>query len=345
MKKDITIYDLAREAGVSPATVSRVLTGATAVRQEKRERVMKLIEKYNFHPNAMARALTENRSHLIGMVVAHSGNSYYNSLLAACENEAYRRGYVIMLMNTYSRPEYERSVLSRLLELRPEAAIICGGSIDLEPPDPAFLSLLESVREKMQVAVGSRSPLPGVAGISVDHCASMDLAVRYLAGLGHRDIGYVYAGPQYYGTQEKLLQFEKTMDELSLPVRREWMIQVPDYDIASGIEGVNRLMTLTRQPTALLGMNDMVTAGILQGLLSRNLRVPKDYSLLGFDDTFVAGITTPRFSSVGFDYDAFAARLLDAALGETPETDGDGNRRIPVYLKERESCGAPGKKA
>ena len=119
------------------------------------------------------------------------------------------------------------------------------------------------------------------------------------------------------------------------------MIQVPNYDIASGIEGVEQLMALEHRPTALLGMNDMVTAGILQGLLNRGLRVPEDYSLLGFDDTFVAGITTPRFSSIGYNYNDFAARLLDAALGEAADEEGTEDQRIPVYLKERESCSKP----
>ena len=217
--KGITIYDLAREAEVSPATVSRILNGTAAVKTEKRERVMRLIEKYDFHPNAMARALTESRSRLIGMVVAHSGNSYYNSLFAACESEAYRRGYVTMLMNTHSQPAFERSTLARLCELRAEAAVICGGSIDREPLDDDFLTLLRGVRRKMRVVVGSRSPLPGIPGIMVDHAASMDLAVRYLAKLGHRKISYIYTGSQYIGTQERMKLFRETMESLFLPVR------------------------------------------------------------------------------------------------------------------------------
>ena len=341
--KGITIYDLAREAEVSPATVSRILNGTAAVKTEKRERVMKLIEKYDYHPNAMARALTESRSHLIGMVVAHSGNSYYNSLFAACESEAYRRGYVTMLMNTHSQPSFERSTLARLCELRAEAAIICGGSIDREPPDGDFLTLLKRVRGKMRVAVGSRSPMDGIPGIMVDHAASMDMAVRYLAKLGHRKISYVYTGSQYIGTQERLTQFRETMKSLSLTVREEWMIQVPDYDISSGAEGIEKLLSLPEQPTAMLGMNDMVTAGMLQGLLNHGFNVPEDYSLLGFDDTFVAGITTPRFSSIGYDYHNYASLLLDAALGDEPEFDRPITRRVPVYLKERESCGRPRK--
>ena len=125
-KKSITIYDIAREAQVSPATVSRILTGVTSVREEKRKRVMEVIEKHDFHPNAYARALTENRSRSISMIVAHSDNSYYSSVFAACESEAYLRGYVTFLTDTSSRPEKEVSALNRIRELRPEAVILCG---------------------------------------------------------------------------------------------------------------------------------------------------------------------------------------------------------------------------
>ena len=142
MKKNITIYDIAREAGVSPATVSRILTGATAVSPGKRERVMALIEKYQFRPNALARALTENRSRLIGMVVADSGNPYYISVFTAIENEAFKRGYATLMMNTHSTPAFEIAMLTKLRELQPDAIIVCGGRIDLEEPDPAFISLL-----------------------------------------------------------------------------------------------------------------------------------------------------------------------------------------------------------
>ncbi len=342
-KKNITIYDIAREAGVSPATVSRILTGSTSVSAGKREQVMQLIEKYNFRPNAFARALTENRSRLIGMVVAHSGNSYYNSLFAACEQEAYRRGYVTMLMNTYSQPEFEESVLSRLAEMRPEAVILSGGRIDLEVPDESFTRLLVHLREMSRVAVASRSPMPGIPGISVDHRGSMDVAIRYLYGLGHREIAFVYTGAPYYGTRERLQQFGETMAQLGLPIRLEWLIPVEDYNIASGIEGVKRLLALPRLPTALLGMNDMVTIGLLQGLLSHGLRVPQDVSLLGFDDTFVTDITTPHLSSVGYDYPAYARMLLDAALYDGPWEEIPHDQRIPVFITERESCAPPPK--
>ena len=338
--KSITIYDLAKEAKVSPATVSRILNGTAAVKNEKRERVLSLIEKYDFHPNAMARALTENHSRLIGMVVAHSGNSYYNSLFAACESEAYQRGYVTMLMNTHSLPSLERSTLVRLCELRVEAAVICGGSIDREPLDTDFLNLLGSVRNKIRVAVGSRSPLPGIPGIMVDHAGSMDLAIRYLAGLGHRKIGFIYTGEPYYGTRERMKAFFDIIEKERLPFREEWLIHVPAYDAPSGILGADKLLECRELPTAVLGMNDMVSAGILRGLNRRGVSVPRDMSVVGFDDTFVSAITSPELTSVSYDYQLFASMLLDVALYAGPAEELPANQLVPVFMTERGSCGA-----
>lgn len=339
MKKNVTIYDIAREAGVSPATVSRILTGSTGVRSEKRERVAQLMEKYNFHPNAHARALTETHSHLVGMVVADSGNPYYTSLFAACENEAYRRGYATLLMNSYSRPDFEVSMLTKLRELRPDAMIICGGRVDLQEMDEAFLRLVSSAKEATRLVVGSHSPMPGIPGVAVDHKASVDLAVRFLVRLGHRDIGFIYTGTPYYGTRERLDRFRELLTELRLPLREEWIIHVPDYDIPSGMIGVEKLMRLDRRPTALLGMNDMVSAGILRALHIRKIRVPEDISLLGFDDTFVSSITTPQLTSVSYDYREFASMLMDAAFMPLEEVPRE--QLIPVFMTERASCCPP----
>ena len=335
-KKNITIYDIAREVGVSPATVSRILNGTASVKEEKRQRVREAIEKYNFTPNAYAKALTENRNRTIGMIVAHSENSYYNSVFAACESEAFRRGYMMMLVDTSSKPENEVSVLNRIREMRPEALILCGGRIDLEIPDPQFLELLTKTRQQTRIVVGSRSPMPGIPGIFVDHRASMKLGVRYLAGLGHREIGFVYAGPQFYGTVERLDEFRRQMTELGLPLRDEYLIAAEDYSVRAGIRAAQDILRMERFPTALLGMNDMVSAGLLQGLLSAGLHVPGDISLLGFDDTFVTGITTPRLTSVGYDYQAYGAMLVETAIDA--ETDWPSDRRIPVYITERDSC-------
>lgn len=340
-KKNVTIYDIAREAGVSPATVSRILTGSTSVSQEKRERVTQLIEQYNFRPNAMARALTETRTKLIGMVIADTINPYYTSVYAACGNDAYQRGYVTMLLNTYSTPEMEVSALTKLREQRVDAIIICGGRIDLHQQDPDFTRLLEGTLKSTPIVVGTKSPDPRIHGVGLDHAGAVDVAMDYLLGLGHRDIGFIYTGTPYNGTWLRLSQFRRRMAQAGLPVREEWLIHVDRYDSESGRQGIEQLMALPKRPTALLGMNDMVSIGMLQGLLAHGLRVPEDMSVMAFDDTFITAITTPRLTAVGCDYREYARMLVDAAVGAMEGRTMPRDQMIRPVLSVKESCAPP----
>ena len=130
--KNVTIYDLAKEAGVSPATVSRILTGSTNVSEEKRQKVRQLIEKYDFVPNAMARGLTVSSSRTIGILVPDAMNPYYNTVFSYCCNEAYARGYSMMLLNTFSDTVRENEGFAKLIEQRVDAVIVCGGWIWLK---------------------------------------------------------------------------------------------------------------------------------------------------------------------------------------------------------------------
>ena len=180
--------------------------------------------------------------------------------------------------------------------------------------------------------------MPGVPGIAIDHRASMDLAMKYLIGLGHREIGFIYTGEPYYGTRERLAHFREIIGEYQLPFREEWLAHVPLYDAASGRTGVEKLLQCEKLPTAILGMNDMVSAGILRELNRRGVRVPEDMSVIGFDDTFVSSITSPELTSVSYDYQLFASMLLDAALYTGAIEDLPNDQLVPVFITERSSC-------
>ncbi len=340
-KRNITIYDIAREAGVSPATVSRILTGNASVRPEKRDRVNEIIRKYQFRPNAMARALSETRTRFIGMISADVSNSYYHSLFTACTNAAEKHGYSILLFNTMSRTELEDVAVSRMIEQRVDAIIIAGGRIDLDQPDGAFIGMLRSTVGHTPVIVASRSPLPEVPGVAADHEKSMDLALRHLIALGHREIGFVYTGKQFYITREMLDRFYAVMTECGLPIRPEWMIEVPDYDIDSGRAGADRLLALGKKPTAVLGLNDMISVGLLKGLTDRGMRIPEQMSLMSFDDTYITGLPTPGISSVDYDYDLFAGKLINTALSLAEGNEVPRQQLIVPSIKVRASCSAP----
>ena len=140
---------------------------------------------------------------------------------------------------------------------------------------------------------------------------------------------------------ERLRTFRKVMAELGLEVREDWLVEGADYGMESGIESIRAMMSGSDRPTAVLGMNDMVSAGILQGLQGMGLRVPEDVSVMGFDDTYISGITTPKLTSVGYNYEAYASLLLDACLFEGDMEAYPENQRIPVFITERNSCAAP----
>ena len=126
------------------------------------------------------------------------------------------------------------------------------------------------------------------------------------------------------------------MAELKLPLREEFLIHAEDYTIEAGARAARKVARMERKPTALLGMNDMVSVGLLQGLHAAEINVPGEISVLGFDDTFVTDITTPRLSSVGYDYRSYGAMLVETAVGE--EQDWPANRQIPIFITERDSC-------
>lgn len=325
---------------MSPATVSRILNGSGTVREEKRLRVQQLIDKYNFHPNAMARALSDAQTRVIGMMLADVGNPYYNSLFTACVNAAYQRGYATMMFNTLSRAELEDAAMARLREQRADAMIILGGRIDLEVPDPAFEHQLDMALETMPIVSASRSLRPNICGVAVDHPGSMDVAMDYLLRLGHREIGFVYTGAQFYGTKEKLDRFRQRMTDAGLRVNEDWLIPVPDYDSPSGREGIERLMALDRRPTALLGLNDVIAVGMLQGLLAHGVKVPQEMSLIGFDDTFITNVMTPQLTAVGYDYDEYAALLMEAVISAIEGCETPRNQLVTPRLFEKQSCAA-----
>ncbi len=340
LPKKITIYDIAREAGVSPATVSRIIKGSASVTPEKTERVRKIIEKYDFRPSAVAQALSQTRTRQIGMIVADALNPYYNTLYTAFDRIATQNGYTTLLCNNAVYRNQDDEMLTSLLAQRADAIIIYGGRSDLAERDPAYEALIRKASGMVPVILGSRLFGDMCSTVAVDHVRSMDLALDHLISLGHRDIGFMYAGDVFYGTRDKLNRFREILREKGLPVREEWLIRVEHYDAPSGQAGVERLMGLEHRPTALIGINDTVAAGMLQALTRHGVRVPQDVSLIGFDNIFLTELTTPTLSAVGYDYEQMAQALFDTAIAAI---EGEEQRQTLVapFLSAKASTAAP----
>lgn len=341
LKKAVTIYRIAEEAGVSPATVSRVLTGNSRVSPDKLERVRKLIAKYDFSPNAMAKGLSESRSKTIGMISADISNPFYSALFLACEREAYNRQYNLSLYSTFSEVAFELSNLEKLRQQRAEAIIICGGQIDQIHPSPEVEQEIRRMAKIVPVILTSESTYGSSHTVAIDQAKAMGEALDYLLALGHRHIVHMAGHPNVISTGIKnKVFFEKMhgaggiLDENSIvnPAVSQY------YSFESGVETMREILNRENRPTAVICTNDICAAGALRAITEQGLQAPRDISILGFDDTFISDITTPKITTVGYDYEAYAKMLVNTAIGYIENTEVETGLQVIPKLVIKESC-------
>ena len=313
-KRRVTIYDIAKEAGVSAATVSRVITGSAEVSDKKREKVMALIHKYHFRPNALAKGLSRTHSGLLGMLVPDVRNPYYASLFMACEREAFEMGYTLILNNTFTQEDLEITFLDKMIEQRVEAILICGGLIDRVRLPERYAAALKNTAQAVPVIIAGQTDSPGCSQISLDHADGMRQLLRHLAGQGHRRIAFIYASTEVLLTLTKRRAFTECMEQLALPLPDEYLQGVEHFDEECGSRAMEKLLSLEDPPTAVIGINDLVAAGAMRCALERGLRVPQDCAFAGFDNSYLSDLIVPRMSSVDYDYDRYGKNLVRLAI-------------------------------
>ena len=339
-KRIITIYDIAREANVSTATVSRVITRSAAVSAEKRERVEKLIRKYNFRPNALAKGLSRTRSGLIGMLCPDVRNPYYAGLFMACEREAYEMGYTLILSNTFTQEELESAFLEKMTQQRVEAILICGGLIDHVVLPARYSELLRRTAQRTPVIVAGQTTVPLCSQICLDHADGMRQVLTHLAAQGHRRIAFIYAETNVFLTLIKRQAFLDGMKELSLSVREEYLVETRRFNEACGAEAMAGLLSLDEPPTAVIGINDLVAAGALRCALEMGLRVPQDCALAGFDDSYISNLSVPRLTSVSYNDEEYGSRLVQLAIEKINSNQETFRGIQPVSLAVKASSSA-----
>lgn len=336
-KKRITIYDIASEAGVSAATVSRVITGSAEVSEKKREKVLALIRKYRFKPNALAKGLSMTQSGLLGMLVPDVRNPYYASLFMACEHAAFEMGYTLILNNTFTQETLEITFLDKMIEQQVEAILICGGLIDRTALSERYRAALAGTAQSVPVIIGGQTDIPGCSQISLDHADGMRQLLRHLTAQGHRRIAFIYSGTDILLTDMKMRAFLDGMAEFSLPVPEDYLQMVGHFDEESGSVGMERLLTLPEPPTAVIGINDLVAAGAMRCALEKGLRVPRDCAVAGFDNSYLSNLVVPRMTSVDYSYQLYGRSLVRLAIDKIRDNSKASASIQPVSLVAKAS--------
>jgi LacI family transcriptional regulator len=287
-----TIRDIADLAGVSIATVSRVLNDRPDVAPETRESVLQVVREHGFSTNRGARGLSSGRTGMVGLTLPLVADAYFGPMLSGAAEALYERDMRIVLAPTLHEHDREVSLLERLMRGTTDGAILM-----LPEESVAELQMLQRQGFPF-VVVDPREPPPeGIACVAAMHAAGAKEATEHLLSLGHRRIGAIAGAPGWYATEERLIGFRAALAGAGILLDPELVVH-SDWRIPSGVAAAEQLLSLREPPTAIFGFNDNVAIGALHAARNRGLTVPDDLSVVGFDDTEPAVIVTPRLTSV-----------------------------------------------
>lgn len=327
------IRDVAERAGVSPATVSRVLNGSSTVGVEYRDRVLRVIEELGYRPNRLASNLRRQKADMIGVVVSDIENPHFTQMVRAVEDAAYKRGYRVLLCNTDETPEKQRSYLEVLAAERVLGVIV-------SPSDPSGAEIGELLDLEIPVVAFDRTVGdPRADAVVANNARGVRMAVRHLLDGGHERIGFVSGSKSIETGAERLAGYEEAMREVGLEPRSE----SGEFRIEGGRRATERLLQGNPSLTALIVGNNLMTIGALEAMRSLGFRVPEDIALVGVDDPFWAKLVDPPLTTLAQpvrEMAAGAARLLFERI--------DGSRQEPrrfafdFELRVRGSCGTRG---
>lgn len=310
MKKNysrVTVLDIAREAGVSTQTVSRVVNNNPGVAEATRDRVNEIILKRNYRPSRAARALASQRSLTIGLVIPNVANPYYPEIVHGVEAIAAQEGYSVLLYNTERIVEREIKALELLEEYRVAGVLMCAAVL----PDDILIHLLG--RQQAAVIINRILQDDKLGRILVDYKAGTKEAVRHLIGAGCRNIAYLsYEASRYYNNPERISGYSEALGEAGIEILPGLVIAT-EQGIPGGYEATKRLLAAGLIVDGIFCYNDIVAIGALKACLESGKRVPDDICIVGCDDILMAQYVTPALTSLHvsqYDLGVMAGKML-----------------------------------
>lgn len=286
-----TIKDVAALAGISYTTVSHVVNKTRPVSKEVRLKVEEAIERLDYVPSAVARSLKAKTTATIGLLVPNSLNPYFAELARGIEDYCERNGYCVILCNSDDNPDKQRSYLRVLLEKRIDGLIVASAGGDV-----GLVEGLANVRTPMVIVDRGMDGLEADL-VRIDHEYGAYLATRHLLELGHRDIAFIGGPADTSVAQMRQAGYCRGLKEAGIELSAERMLE-SDFTSIGGYRAAARLLE-HQPPSAIFAANDMIGIGVLRAAAERNVRVPSELSVIGFDDIQMSQYVYPALTTVG----------------------------------------------
>jgi DNA-binding LacI/PurR family transcriptional regulator len=326
------IKDVAREAGVSTATVSHVINNTRFVSEETREKVLRAVEVCNYYPNANARSLASGRSHSIGLLMSDISNPFFPELAKSVEAAAFEHGYDVILSNTNYDPERASHYVRRIIERKVAGVALM--TSELEAP------LIDELAQRNVSVVFLDSGTAGkrMSNLLVDYEMGIGEAVGHLIALGHLEIAYVGGPRRLQSSTRRLHAFNCAMSRNS-PKLEAQAIYESDFHLEGGRHVAREMLASEKGlPTAVLAANDLMALGVMQEFREAGIAIPQDVSIVGFDDIAFAALSTPPLTTVCVPRAELGRRAVEALITTIESPDEPGVEiRIPTHLVLRGS--------
>ena len=304
--KNASVREIARITGVSISTVSRVLNNSGNVSSETRKKVQKVIDEYNYVPNISARNVFSKHSRTVAMFILDIFNPFFAALIKEISALAITHDYALFICDTENNPEIEKKYIDYCMGIRAKGIIFTEGH---------SIALDAMVDPSTNLVFHDRFYSDRFNSVYCNNQKGISLAVDYLYNLNHRKFAFIGFSPNIRSSAERKYAFVKALHEKGIEVTEDYIIQ-GDLNFKSGAAALDKVCSLPEKPTAIICSNDQIAKGFIVKANSINMKVPDDFSVIGFDgvdnDKFY-----PKLTTVKQDIHTIAEKLFEFATKDT----------------------------
>lgn len=326
----MNMREVATRAGVSSATVSRVINGSSLVREDTAQRVRAILNEVGFIPNPVATTLKYGRSKTYGLIIPDIRNPFYSEFLAEFEELLTETEHEVLLTNVQSSAKLEKSV-RRMLMRQVDGAVFMASEFDTEAIEPLFLHRVPLV------TIDRRVVEAGCSDVAIDFEAGFSQAVAHLCQLGHKRIGFIGGTYGLRTSQIRYGAFQKALAQCGLRHHAK-LVRSGDYRVPGGERAILSLMQQKSPPTAIVTANDLTAFGAIRGLHTLGLSAPGDLSVVGLDDVLLSDVLQPPLTTIRIPRRRMAKACVDALDYTKKDVTRKGTQFfVPAELVVRES--------
>ncbi|WP_375345872.1 LacI family DNA-binding transcriptional regulator [Priestia megaterium] len=330
-----TIKDIARAAGVSVTTVSRALNGYSDVNEKTRQKIAAVARELNYSPNTLARGLVMQKSKTIGLLVSGISresvkDNFTFEVLCGVNERASTLGYDLILFNTNTMMQREKTYTQLCRERRVDGAIIQG----IKKEDPYLKEVVESDIPCVLVDIPVHSNSVGY--VTTDNALGAKKAVEHLASLGHKHIGMINGHEDAFVSQERLNGYREALKECGFSFRSEWVVS-GDFEEKKAEKAARELINRHKEVTAIFCASDLMALGALKACKELGLHVPKEMSIVGYDNIVLASYSSPNLTTVGQEVYQIGYEAADLLIEMLEGKETNMKRYLDTNLIIRES--------